>query len=160
MTSEIRILRRHYPTGGSAACARLIDRSAVAISKRASDEGIMREAGTGSESAWTAGEIAKLRRHYPAGGTVACLAVLPGRTRGAIRENARRLGLKCAGATGLAWTEDEIAVLRRHYPEGGPRACLPLLPARSARAIGEAAKRAGLTRIKRGPLPALAEAKP
>lgn len=159
MTSEIRILRQHYPAGGRVACARLLDRSPAAIATRAREEGIARRAASGASSAWTVTEIAALRRLYPAGGTVACLAELPGRTRGAIRENARRLGLKRSGAAHGAWSAEEIAVLRQHYPEGGPRACAARLPARSARAIGEAAKRAGLRRVKAGaPLPAPAPA--
>lgn len=42
------------------------------------------------------------------------------------------------------WTDAEIDVLRQHYPTGGRRGCVPLLPQRTERAIHMAAFRRGI----------------
>lgn len=39
-----------------------------------------------------------MREHYPAGGTDACVPLMPGRTRGSIHAKARALGLRCTKA--------------------------------------------------------------
>lgn len=49
------------------------------------------------------------------------------------------------------WPGAEVRVLARYYPEGGARACLPLLPERSKRQVYDAARDLGLSRIGRKP---------
>jgi len=46
---------------------------------------------------WRGDEISVLVRHYPSGGTHACLPLLPRRTKCAINSAAKTLGLKREG---------------------------------------------------------------
>lgn len=97
---------------------------------------------------WTTTELAIVRRHYPLGGTTACVALLPGRSKHAIQRVAHDNGIRFSSGP---WSARELAVLRRHYPAGGWAACLPLLPGRTRTAIMRAAYVHGLRWRKRGP---------
>lgn len=46
------------------------------------------------------------------------------------------------------WTNHEEAILREHYPGGGPRACEPLLPRRTTGAIYQHASAMGLKTLR------------
>ena len=43
-----------------------------------------------------------------------------------------------------AWSEDETAVVRRYYPDGGSAACLPHLPGRTRNQVSDRAARLGI----------------
>lgn len=56
---------------------------------------------------WTTTELATIRKHYSTGGVMECLVHLPWRSRQAIYQQARLMGLKAPGVTGV----------RRYYPQ-------------------------------------------
>lgn len=72
---------------------------------------------TGTRASWTPRERQVIREHYLRGGTAACAALLPARSKHAISEQARRLGLRrqkphAAPQPSSEWIDAE---LRRFY---------------------------------------------
>lgn len=86
-------------------------------------------------------EVEIIRQNYPTRGSVGVADLLPGRTPMAIATKAHSLGLKVdkdaarKPTSPFAWSEAELAILRRFYPTGGTIACAPRLPGRSVTAI-------------------------
>lgn len=82
----------------------------------------LRIAGEGKLRYWTTPEVKVLREHYPLGGAVACLPLLPYRTLGMVYAKASALGIKApyvprSGFKRRTWTTDEHmdAAIRRVY---------------------------------------------
>ncbi|MGR7482764.1 hypothetical protein ACU60U_20155 [Klebsiella aerogenes] len=89
---------------------------------------------------WTAKEDAIIRQHYSAGeGAVFIETLLKDRTPSAIFARADALGV----ASGRYWREDELRILKEHYPAIGT-GVLNLLPGRTIDAIRIVAGRLGL----------------
>lgn len=86
---------------------------------------------------WTDEEVSILREKYPDQGTD-----IPelDRTKGAIKEKARRLGLSCR-LNRRPWTKEEVEILKDKYPEQG--ADIPELD-RTRSAIWHKARRLGI----------------
>lgn len=76
---------------------------------------------TGSRRAWTNKEIKALHATYPAGGVLACVAILPGRSATSIYQHANALGLRAPkgkhGAERQQWTASPQAdaIIARVY---------------------------------------------
>jgi hypothetical protein len=90
---------------------------------------------------WRTSEARILADLYPKGGAKAVMEKLPHRSAGAIREAARRFGVK------KAWSNAEIHILCECYPKGGANAVMKKLPHRSASHIRKAAMRLGVKRM-------------
>lgn len=90
------------------------------------------------ESAWTADEIALLRKNYPRTGTGPLCKLLPNRTPASIREKAKSLGLLIIEGK---WTQEEIELILKHYPVNGTKKLRKLLPHRKIESIYRKAKR-------------------
>ena len=100
---------------------------------------------------WTEKEDEAIRKYYPVNGTKSLMAFL-GRSSDSIIHRAKKLGVKIPEQRRkvicrflrLAWSEQELQVLRDHYSKGGVSACLPLLPKRSKNAIWNKAEKLGI----------------
>lgn len=93
-------------------------------------------------TAWTEEEKAIVREHYPViGGKVS--AMLPGRSRDAIRGCARKLKLSAPNVS-RPWTAKEDAVLNRSYKRYGAAIIVDQLPGRSVIEIHNRARTLGL----------------
>lgn len=90
---------------------------------------------------WRTSEKRVVQDIYPVGGAKAVMEKLPHRSVSAIREAARRFGVK------KAWSNAEIRILCEHYPKGGSNAVMEKLPDRSASNIRKAAMRFGVKRM-------------
>lgn len=98
---------------------------------------------------WTEAETAVLQALYPDGGAPAVRHQLTRRSLGAIRFRAWRLGIKRRpgkGRSRKAWSDAEIHILIRLYPEGGLPAVQEQLPDRAESAIWKKATALGLRR--------------
>lgn len=100
---------------------------------------------------WLTSEIATLRAVYPSGGWQAVHALLPDRSRDSIHQAARLNGIKLSPEykselstmSGNArwkmpspsWSDEERAILRELYPDGGWKAVHERLPHRSKSSI-------------------------
>lgn len=107
--------------------------------------------------AYSPAEIDILKEHYEAEGPRAILARLPGRRYQGVATFARSLGLKCdrkvlPKVNLSTWSDEEEAVLRKHYPKGGPKECLKHLPGRNYRQVTHRARRLKL-KAPRGKTP-------
>jgi hypothetical protein len=80
-------------------------------------------------------------QHYPVGGAKAVMELLPHRSASAIREAARRFGVK------RGWSSREIEIVCAHYPTGGAASVMEKLPHRSATVIHKTARRYGVKRM-------------
>jgi hypothetical protein len=89
---------------------------------------------------WTTHEIARLRLLYGKAPFRLVRDALPGRSEGAIRQQAHYNGLT---EPLRAWTEDETQILRAMYPVGGWRACKSFID-RSRKAIIDRAQLLGV----------------
>ncbi|NJC06537.1 hypothetical protein GGQ97_002330 [Sphingomonas kaistensis] len=105
-------------------------------------------AGKPHRDAWTVGEEQILRDLYPTEGVEGCKARLPHRKERAIMIRASRLGLqtetKRPPVRKNGWQEAENAVIRAHYPAGGPQACVDHLPGRTVDTIRQQARKIGV----------------
>jgi hypothetical protein len=104
---EDRYLRKHYPRGGTSACAKHLGRTEEAVKKRVHLLGIRSKRGR----LWTAKEDLILRRQYPKV-PAARLATMLKRSYMSIRMRLLTLGLTSEGSE--SWTNDELAYLRAH----------------------------------------------
>lgn len=80
---------------------------------------------------------------YPTGGLKAVMEKLPHRSASAIREAARRYGVKAG------WSPSETRIIMDLYPTGGSKAVMKMLRHRSESAVRHAARRFGVKRIPR-----------
>lgn len=99
---------------------------------------------------WSKTEDKILAAKYPGGGAAAVAAELRSRklrsrTIDAIRRraNSRRL---LHSPTPQVWSDDELNIIRKLYPQGGVDACEPRLPGRSKLAIYQKACLLGVGR--------------
>jgi hypothetical protein len=118
---ELRLLKKHYPTHTVHAMPRYLpNRTIAAIRTRVSLEGLQKAE---QHLAWTAPELALIRRHYEAkNGLQRLVRELSGRTRLSIQQQARKLHLSRAGNP---WTAHDDALLRRLYPRDGLKTRIP-----------------------------------
>lgn len=117
---------------------------------------------------WTEAERDIVRRHYADASAKDLLAMLPGRTAGAIGAMAARLGVPKAREAmarirhetegcGELWTEEELRLLRECYADTGSRELMAMLPGRTYGAISEMARKMGIRKSKEGKSRSLAE---
>lgn len=124
------------------------DRDYLSILKKASKLGIGKK-----KERWTEGEIEKLKRMYPYSDMDTLVKELK-KTESAIKSKAKQLklkkdpnydGRKKNSGRANSWSDYEDAILRLHYPYGGYKKVMEELPARTASAIKNRAKKLGLT---------------
>ena len=119
---------------------------------------------------WTEAERDIVRRHYADASAKDLLAMLPGRTAGAITTRAAKLGVRKswdakarirreAEGCGELWTEEELRILRERYADTGSRELMAMLPGRTYGAISEMARKMGLRKSKEGKTKSRAEAR-
>lgn len=119
---------------------------------------------------WTEAERDIVRRHYADAPMDDLLAMLPGRTAGAIKTMAVKLGVRKswdvkarirreAEGCGELWTEEELRILRERYADTGSRELMAMLPGRTYGAISEMARKMGLRKSKEGKTKSRAEAR-
>lgn len=139
-TREEAVLRATWPEGLPACMAALPGRSATAIYQRAGKLGLGRAPGGGRREKRVYPQNDRvdeaIRRVYtgaPDLGAVKRLAVTLGRSRGWVASRARALGLVVPRFKSPAWTDEELAALRRNAG---------MHPARMVRLL----QRAGYTR--------------
>ncbi|MGR2738373.1 hypothetical protein ACUY1T_07970 [Billgrantia sp. Q4P2] len=145
---ELSVLQRHYAALGAAQVhhAHLPHRTVKAIQHKARQLNLVyRAAGTSSVSRrWTDEELARFRQHY---GTLPVPELqrryFPERSAAALRRLATGLGLSRADYS-QPWSDEEIALLRHHYAQGGPPAAAKALPHRSSVSLRGKAKKLGL----------------
>jgi hypothetical protein len=99
---------------------------------------------------WTPEEDAILREHYPKGGTATVLPMLDvSRSKNAIQDRAYKLRISCPKELiHRSWTEEERAIVRKHYRKGGWKAVAKYLPHRSEFSILNIANEMGV-KVKR-----------
>lgn len=147
-TQELEVLQRHYVAMGAKALQReyLPHRTVKAIIHKAGKLGLKHQPGcSGSQHRqWADEELALLHRYY---GTMPVPELqrryFPERTPGALRRLATGLGLSRADYL-KPWTEEEIALLERHFVQGGPSVAAKVLPYRSSTSIRSKARKLGL----------------
>ena len=100
--------------------------------------------------AWTAEEIAILRKYYPINGSRGCVKLL-NRTAQAIGSRAKKLGLMSHARHPRKdqWSDGEIERLKKLYTEGGIRACRGQFKFRTEQSIKTMAYELGL-KVKNG----------
>lgn len=154
-TREERILREHFPAGGSAACRPLLPRrSDGAIYQHAQKLGLKAPAGEFSRQRWAPSEQidALIRRTYqgePRKGIVADCARIVGRPRWWVSKRAADLGLVAPRFKEPAWSEVEVEILmaRPHlHPRTLARRLAKAGYSRTQTAIVVKLKRLGVTR--------------
>lgn len=89
---------------------------------------------------WTADEVAVLRREYPACADLAALAARLGKTPGAIKCRAARLGLRRR----QPWTDSQRAIVRERYRRDGAAAVARTI-GRTVRQVHQMAVTLGLS---------------
>jgi hypothetical protein len=136
------ILRRNYANGGTAICLPLLPgRTKASLRNRAHNLGIQ----CGRENrfgVWTDKENRIMRKHYRHGWK-AVQALLPERSRDAILQHARTLGLKQTPR----WKRREERLLKKIYPTGGIGAARAALPGHSYQSIRAKIQKLNLRRI-------------
>ncbi|HAT1682929.1 TPA: hypothetical protein I8Y21_003640 [Klebsiella oxytoca] len=94
-----------------------------------------------SGALWSLGELRYLEKHYRTTEAAEIAAHL-GRTPGAVRLMADRLG--CRRKRGGGWTEAEKEIIRCHYTREGAEGLMVRLPGRSINAIFRMAEKMGV----------------
>lgn len=141
--SELRILNELYPQIGKKVSEQLPGRSIHSIHKMANRLGLK---GPAPDNMWTADEDDILRTYFPSEG-IDMKDMLPGRTEAAILQRAKLIGVKTEKKNdGWMWSEEEDALLTKHYPMMGKNVQI-LLPNRTPLAIQARARKLHLTQI-------------
>jgi hypothetical protein len=136
-------LRRNYRRHGGPACARRLGRSPRAVGMRACKIGISRQAA----GRWSEGEIDFLRRNA-ARMSHAEIAAALGRGLPAVNSRACKLGIPTGRR--VPWTHRELQTLRDCYGAiTNDELARRHFPGRDGRAVGEKARRLGLTKARR-----------
>jgi hypothetical protein len=139
---EIDILKSHSSLSLDALQALLPDRSKSAIeTQRKRSEACGELTFSRQKSPWSEEEDAIVRQYYPTEGGE-CDKYLPNRSRVAIRQRARFLGVYLTENSD--WSEEEEAIMRQYYLSEGPD-CFERLPKRSRAAVQNRAVHIGLT---------------
>ncbi|AHE72480.1 hypothetical protein M942_04085 [Enterobacter ludwigii] len=133
--TDLTYLEEHYKTMSLSELVQVLGRTPVAIRLMASKLACQRNI-----PRWTDEEEDILRKHYVNGAGIAHIRMLlKGKTRASIFTRAAILGL----TSGRYWREEELRVLRKHYPDMG-NSVAELLPGRSRNSVGVTARRLGL----------------
>lgn len=142
---DLEYLRKWYPLKGWH-IAKEMNRTRPAVRHQADLLGLVCTKRSYRFDLWTPEQDDLLRRHYPHGGAIACLRVFPTRSKGALRNRAHLLGIRCPSEKrGInRWKTEEHDIIRANYPSGGWEACHKLLPHRSRDAIMAQSKVLGL----------------
>jgi len=107
---------------------------------------------------WSETEDAAVREYYPTEGAKGCASTLRTlgyvRTDGAVKERAKNLGVRrdrskmTRNQEGM-WTDEEISILRRHFPKGGASEVVKRLAQDGyERTIGAVTTRANMLGLK------------
>ena len=119
---------------------------------------------------WAEAERDIVRQHYAGYSMKDLLAMLPGRTSGAIVAMAAKLGVgksrdakarnrREAQGCGELWTDEELRLLRERYADAGKRELMAMLPGRTYGAISEMTRKMGIRKSKKGKSRSRAEAR-
>ena len=139
---EIDILKSHSSLSLEALQTLLPDRSKSAIeNKRKLSYACGELTFTRQKQKWSEEEDAIVRQYYPTEGGK-CDKYMPNRSRVAIRQRARFLGVCLTEKSD--WSEGEEAIMRQYYLSEGPD-CYERLPKRSRAAVQNRAVHLGLT---------------
>lgn len=110
--TELSILLKYYATEGVDYCTKLLNRKPQDIRVKACKLGL-----TVQRRDWLQEEIDFLKQHYERFGTKFCAEALPGRTRGAVAQQAKKLGLNAG------WSDEEETFLIENYTKFGCKKC-------------------------------------
>lgn len=134
---EDEIIIKEYPTTGTKIKDKLNNRRTGEISARAKKLGVEYT----NSGVWEAWEEEILRKYFPSEGTdVYKRLTVNNRSKGACQHRAKRLGISCDKDV---WTEEEEALLIKHYPKIGKKVS-SMLEKHTERAIGARAAQLGL----------------
>lgn len=137
-SQELQLLETHYGVMKTTEIAKTLGRSVVSVRLAARSLGRNK-----TSRAWTEAEEDIIRMEYASGTRIKkIMERLPGRTRDAILQRARKMGI--VNARSQVWSEEERQILRQHYPITGT-GVIVMLPGRTERAVIMAAHNMGIT---------------
>lgn len=137
-SQELQFLETHYGVMKTAEIAKTLGRSVVSVRLAARSLGRNK-----TSRAWTEAEEDIIRMEYVNGSRIKkIMERLSGRTRDAILQRARKMGI--VNARSQVWSEEERQILRQHYPITGT-GVTAILPGRTERAVIMAAHNMGIT---------------
>lgn len=143
-TTEIAALKRLYPAAPREEIMQIINRSWMRIRDKANSIGLTRDRSL-HPSKWSNDELQILKQHYPVSGSLGVMKALTNngfaRSQLACQRMAKNLKIK---RIEIVWTEEELMILKDHYPNGGYRAVKALLPSRTRFAVTFKASQLGL----------------
>lgn len=137
---EDTILRKYYPSEGTAVFKRLDGRTRVACGQRAKQLGIPNN----SMCKWSKEDDEILIKYYAKEGTKVGERYNPPRTPAQLASRAHILGVSCANK----WSEEELSILREYYPIEG-MLVEKRLPNRSKSSIESKVRNLGIHRESR-----------
>lgn len=137
---HLRFLEKHYLSMPLTEMAALLGRTPGAVALMADKLGCRRK----RNAQWTEAEMATIRTHYARGdGAEYVAGLLPGRSVSAIFAMAEKMGV----SSGRFWHEEELQILKTHYPVEGS-SVTRLLPDRNVVAVRVMARRLGLKKSR------------
>lgn len=138
--ADLTYLEQHYRSLRLTDIAEHLGRSPGAVALMADKLGCRGERG----AEWTQREMDIIRHHYGSGvGAGFLQSLLPGRSVSAIFSMAEKMGV----LSGRFWREEELEILKTHYPSEGSLVTARL-PDRNAVAVRAMARRLGLKKSR------------
>ena len=132
---EIEIIKKYYPTEGSACRKRFFnERGKWGVQAMAQRLGIK------FDSPLTEEEIEIIKKYYPTEGQD--IAKRINKPLDTIRKQANKMGLH-SNAYYVGWTEEEINLIKKYYPKTGTTELKDLMPNRTALSIAAKARSLG-----------------
>lgn len=153
---ELYILKKYYPKGGADLCiSKGLKRSKDSIRKKVKiyfPEHIKRRLRLNSNNpnVWVSSEYALLKKYYAEGGTKLCKEKGLDRSSNSIRNKAREEKEKVEDLSKImklrdtAWSDNEINILKKYYPQGGTKLCIEKGLNRTSKAILKKAEDLGI----------------
>ena len=117
--ADIEFLKTYYPEKGTTFCAEQLGRDVASI--RAKTHSLRLHYNT--PQPWSEEELTIIKQHYEDRGPEYCADLLPHRTKNAVANMAKSLGL----ATRRLWTAEELDFLRVNYAILGGKGCAEAL---------------------------------
>ena len=150
--NDEKVLKSLYPEIGARGCAQALKRSLRSIGARALELGLrVNPKRHGSRprkrrsNEYSRAEDAIVLKFYPREGAKRTAERLPGRDVESVYGRVKQLrGLGVRIDSGARWTNEELAILREHYPELGRAGTAELLPNKTTGAVGRRAQLLGI----------------
>lgn len=135
-SSEVTLLKEHYPSSPwDIVCDSLPHRTPKSIRRKAENLGLSRDEAT---VPWSLAEVLILHDYYPTAPWHMLFDVLPYRSRKAIKRKAEKEGIvreEFSAGFVMVWSDEELALLKEHYPSSSWTKILSLFPYRSRDSI-------------------------